>query len=162
MIKIRLQRAGRRHVPLWRVVATDHRAARDGRAVEILGQYDPRAANDKKLNVKIDRIRHWLKTGAQCSETMGELLGHLGIDGRGNDIPPKPWHEKKKKVKPVPVAPAKEVKAEEAPAEEATAEEAPAEEAKVEEAPAEETKVEEAPAEEPKAEEAPAEEEKTD
>ncbi|MDK1030635.1 MAG: 30S ribosomal protein S16, partial [Planctomycetia bacterium] len=142
MIKIRLQRAGRRHIPLWRVVATDHRAARDGRAVEILGNYDPREINEKKLRLKVDRVKYWLHRGAQCSQTMLELIAHIGIDGRGNDITPRPWKKQKVKAKPEPKAetPPQEDAAAEEPAEEAAAEE-PAEETAAE-GPAEETAAE--------------------
>jgi len=136
VIKIRLQRAGRKNLPLWRVVATDSRAARDGRAVEILGQYDPRAADEEKLHIKIDRAKYWLKQGAKCSNTLLALLAHIGIDEHGGDISPRPW--KKKKVKPVP-----EPQKAEAATEQATEEEAKPAEAK---APAQEA-TEEAPTE---------------
>ena len=170
MIKIRLQRHGARHAPFYRMVVTPSEARRDGKFIEVLGTYNPQAhSRDVELNLKMDRIDHWLEVGAKPTDTANSLI-------RQGRLSPEDWlkrAEKKaaaksarlsKKKNPAPVA---EVAAEEAPAEEkaeepkaeepAVEEKAPEPEAK-EEAPAEEKPVEEK-AEEPKAEE-PAVEEK--
>jgi len=170
MIKIRLQRHGARHAPFYRMVVTPSEARRDGKFIEVLGTYNPQAhSRDVELNLKMDRIDHWLEVGAKPTDTANSLI-------RQGRLSPEDWlkrAEKKaaaksarlsKKKNPAPVA---EVVAEEAPAEEkaeepkaeepAVEEKAPEPEAK-EEAPAEEKPVEEK-AEEPKAEE-PAVEEK--
>jgi small subunit ribosomal protein S16 len=91
-----MKRLGRRNRPFWRICATDRRAARDGRVVEELGHYDPYLDNEDKVKIRRDRVVHWLKEGAQPSKTVKELLGHLGLDARGNEITPKPWPKKKK------------------------------------------------------------------
>ena len=170
MIKIRLQRHGARHAPFYRMVVTPSEARRDGKFIEVLGTYNPQAhSRDVELNLKMDRIDHWLEVGAKPTDTANSLI-------RQGRLSPEDWlkrAEKKaaaksarlsKKKNPAPVA---EVAAEEAPAKE-KAEEPKAEEPAVEEkapepevkeeAPAEEKPVEEK-AEEPKAEE-PAVEEK--
>jgi small subunit ribosomal protein S16 len=113
-----MKRLGRRNRPFWRICATDKRAARDGRVVEELGHYDPYLDNEDKVKIRRDRVVHWLKHGAQPSKTVTELLGHLGLDDRGNEITPKPWPKKKKG--PPPKA-AERVAAEKAAAEGAEA-----------------------------------------
>jgi small subunit ribosomal protein S16 len=142
-----MKRLGRRNRPFWRICATDKRAARDGRVVEELGHYDPHQDNEDKVKIHRDRVVHWLKHGAQPSKTVTELLGHLGLDAKGNEITPKPWPKKKQKAPPPKAA--ERVAAEKAEAEAAQAAEGASEAA---EAPAEEAK---APA--PEAAEAPAE-----
>ena len=72
-VKLRLQRRGKPKRPYYRVVAIDQRAKRDGEPIEILGQYDPIAA-DNKFNVNMERINYWLGTGAKASETVAELI----------------------------------------------------------------------------------------
>jgi small subunit ribosomal protein S16 len=122
-----MKRLGRRNRPFWRICATDKRAARDGRVVEELGHYDPHQDNEDKVKIHRDRVVHWLKHGAQPSKTVAELLGHLGLDAKGNEITPKPWPKKKQKAPPPKAA--ERVAAEKAEAEAAQADtaEAPAE-----------------------------------
>jgi small subunit ribosomal protein S16 len=72
-VRLRLQRRGKPKRPYYRVVAIDQRAKRDGEPLEILGQYDP-IATENKLNVKLDRVNYWLNTGAKASDTVAELL----------------------------------------------------------------------------------------
>ena len=73
MLSIRLRRTGSTKRPYYRVVVADSRAWRDGRFVEVLGHYDPRA---QPAVVKIDseRAQFWMKKGAQPSETVRSLL----------------------------------------------------------------------------------------
>jgi len=99
-VRIRLKRLGRRNRPFWRLCATDRRTARDGRVIEELGHYDPHLDNENKVKVRRDRIVHWLKQGARPSKTVRELLGHLGLDAGGNEIPPKPWPRKTSQAPP--------------------------------------------------------------
>ena len=73
-VHLRLQRMGKPKRPFYRVVAIDHRAKRDGKPIEILGQYDPKAENNDKLNIKMDRVNYWLGTGAKPSETVSSLI----------------------------------------------------------------------------------------
>jgi len=77
-VRLRLARYGSKKKPFYRVVATDSRAPRDGRFIEILGYYDPR--KEPSL-VKIDRERvtYWLSQGAKPSETVDKLLRISGL-----------------------------------------------------------------------------------
>ena len=70
---IRLARRGARKQPYYRVVVIEKERARDGRAVEIVGQYNPRT-NPATVELKRDRIDHWVSKGAQVSDTVGKLL----------------------------------------------------------------------------------------
>ncbi|MCA9507847.1 MAG: 30S ribosomal protein S16 [Myxococcales bacterium] len=73
MVVIRLARGGAKKRPFYRVVAADQRMSRDGRFIEQVGTFDPRAQKDA-LNLKIDRVDHWLKVGAQPSDTVKSLI----------------------------------------------------------------------------------------
>ena len=78
-VKIRLKKTGRKHLPSYRVVAADSRAKRDGKVLEVLGHYDPLAADEKKqFVVKRDRVQHWLDVGAQPTDTVASLLKKTG------------------------------------------------------------------------------------
>lgn len=80
MVRIRLQRFGRRNRPCYRLVAAEGRNPRDGRALEILGTYDPIQTDAAKVyNLKPERIQHWLTTGAQPSDTARSILKRHGI-----------------------------------------------------------------------------------
>ncbi len=72
MLAIRLRRTGSKKRPFYRVVVADSRTARDSRFVEVLGFYNPRT-NPETLNLKRDRLEHWLKAGAQPSDTIRTL-----------------------------------------------------------------------------------------
>jgi len=71
LLKIRLRRMGLRNRPAYRVVVIDSRKARDGQYLESVGHYDPRT---KLLELKTERIGHWVSKGAQTSDTVGRLL----------------------------------------------------------------------------------------
>jgi small subunit ribosomal protein S16 len=70
---IRLARFGAKKKPTYRVVVMEKERARDSRAVEVVGTYNP-VANPAQVNLKHDRIAHWLKHGAQPSDTVARLL----------------------------------------------------------------------------------------
>jgi small subunit ribosomal protein S16 len=72
MVVIRLARGGAKKRPFYRVVAADKRMPRDGRFIEQIGTYDPRV--EKGINLKIDRVDHWLKVGAQPSDTVHSII----------------------------------------------------------------------------------------
>ncbi|MCJ7544329.1 MAG: 30S ribosomal protein S16 [Phycisphaerae bacterium] len=79
-VKLRLKRFGRRHSACFRLSAMDIRSPRDGRVIEELGWYDPKAKDaDKQLWLNRERIEHWLRAGAQPSETVAQLLKRQGI-----------------------------------------------------------------------------------
>lgn len=73
MVVIRLARGGAKKRPFYRVVAADSRMPRDGRFIEQVGTFDPRAAKDP-INLKIDRVDHWLSVGAQPSSTVKGII----------------------------------------------------------------------------------------
>ena len=76
MLVIRLRRTGSKKRPFYRVVVTDSRTARDSSFVEVLGFYNPRT-NPETLNVKRERFDHWLKAGAQPSDTVRTLVARM-------------------------------------------------------------------------------------
>lgn len=77
-VKIRLRRVGRKKTPLYRIVVADSRAARDGKFIEILGQYAPRQGKNA-IALKAERTHYWLDTGAQPSDTVRSLLRRAGV-----------------------------------------------------------------------------------
>ena len=73
MVRIRLTRMGAKKRPFYRMVAADSRSPRDGRFLEQLGYYDP-MREPMVINLKLDRIDHWLSVGAKPSETAEKLI----------------------------------------------------------------------------------------
>ena len=78
MIKLRLQRKGRKKRPFYHIVVADSRSPRDGRVIERLGRYD-NVSENQELTYDEERIIHWLKIGAQPSDTVRSLLKKEGI-----------------------------------------------------------------------------------
>ena len=76
--KIRLKRIGRRNRPFYRLVIMDSRKRRDGAAIEQVGWYNP-IAKDDSYYLKEDRILHWLKEGAQLTDTVHDILRTSGL-----------------------------------------------------------------------------------
>jgi small subunit ribosomal protein S16 len=77
-VKIRLKRMGMAKKPFYRVVVADIRSPRDGRFIEEIGYYNPMI---QPAEVKIDgeRAAHWIKNGAQPTETVRVLLKKTGV-----------------------------------------------------------------------------------
>ncbi|HEX4594272.1 MAG TPA: 30S ribosomal protein S16 [Bryobacteraceae bacterium] len=73
MLMIRLARFGAKKKPTYRVVVIDKERARDSRAVEVVGFYNP-VSQPQVVNLKHERIEYWMKSGAQPSETVTRLL----------------------------------------------------------------------------------------
>ncbi len=71
MVKIRLNRMGRKKVPFYRIVVIDSRKARDGKYIENVGWYDPR---HKKIQIERDRIDYWLSKGAQPTDRVAKII----------------------------------------------------------------------------------------
>lgn len=71
MLKIRLSRIGKNQYATFRIVVAEHARAVKGKAVEILGSYDP---HTKSIQVKTDRVRYWLSRGAHLSPTTHNLF----------------------------------------------------------------------------------------
>ena len=76
MLAIRLRRMGSKKRPYFRVVVTDSRTARDSSFVEVLGYYNPRT-KPERLEIKRERLDHWLKVGAQPSESIRTLVKRI-------------------------------------------------------------------------------------
>lgn len=72
-VKLRLQRKGSKKRPFYRLVAADSRCMRDGRFLEILGTYNP-LVDPAKLDIKLERVSHWVENGAQMSDTVRSLV----------------------------------------------------------------------------------------
>jgi small subunit ribosomal protein S16 len=77
-VRIRLSRVGATKQPAYRVVVMDSRSARDGRAIEIIGHYNPRT-DPVEFHVDAEKAARWLSQGATPSETVERLLRHAGI-----------------------------------------------------------------------------------
>jgi small subunit ribosomal protein S16 len=77
-VKLRLMRMGKKKQPTYRVVAADARSPRDGRFIEIVGTYEPRA-EPSVVNIDSVRAIKWLQEGAQPTETVGKLLKISGV-----------------------------------------------------------------------------------
>ena len=76
MLVIRLRRTGSKKRPFFRVIVTDSRAARDSSFVEVLGSYNPRT-KPETLEINRERLAHWLKSGAQPSDTVRTLVARM-------------------------------------------------------------------------------------
>ncbi|MCL0065735.1 30S ribosomal protein S16 [Dehalococcoidia bacterium] len=78
MVRLRLQRTGRRNRPSYRVVAAESRTPRDGAFIEILGHYDP-LTDPATVVIDEDKALKWLRVGAKPTETVTSLLRKQGI-----------------------------------------------------------------------------------
>jgi small subunit ribosomal protein S16 len=78
LVKIRLTRLGAHKRPFYRIIVADAKARRDGPFIEILGTYDP-LAEPSKIDVDMDRAKHWIGQGAQPSDTVKKLLQKAGM-----------------------------------------------------------------------------------
>ncbi len=110
-VKIRLSRGGSKNKPFYRVVIADSRMPRDGRFIEIIGQYDPR---QEPSFVKIDEERalSWLSQGAKPTNTVEKLLKIANIA--------LPTKKVEKKVESKEKLPEEKVTAKKAPAKKTT------------------------------------------
>ncbi len=78
MVRIRLRRVGRKKSPIYRIVVADSQSPRDGRFIEIIGNYSPRQGNNA-IDLKTERASYWLDNGAQPSDTVRSLLRRAGL-----------------------------------------------------------------------------------
>jgi small subunit ribosomal protein S16 len=185
-VKIKLKRLGKIREPYYRIVVADARTKRDGRAIEEIGKYHPKA-EPSLIEVNSERVQHWLSVGAQPTDPVRVLLkitgdwqkfsGEPGAEGTLRTA--KPREDKKvrfeaaakesqaskeareeKGTKPATQSraakPAREAPAKESPAKESTAKEGSAKESTAKEAPAKEGTAKEASAKEASAKESSA------
>ncbi|MBN8580105.1 MAG: 30S ribosomal protein S16 [Anaerolineae bacterium] len=77
MVRIRLRRIGLKGQPTYRIIAADKEAPRDGRFLEILGVYNPRT-DPATIKINEERIYHWMKNGAQPTESVAQIFKTSG------------------------------------------------------------------------------------
>lgn len=96
MLKIRLQRTGRKHEPTFRIVLTDSKnSTKSGKFKEVLGSYDPRKEESNTI-INKERVSHWLSHGVQATGTVHNLLvSHKMIDAKKINVLPKKTVTKK-------------------------------------------------------------------
>lgn len=77
-VRIRLTRVGATKQPTYRLVVADSRSARDGRAIDTIGHYNPRT-DPIELAIDQDKAKDWLSKGAQPSDTVRRLFKRAGV-----------------------------------------------------------------------------------
>ncbi len=89
MLKIRLQRVGRKNVPVFRLVLTDSQnSTKSGRYLEVLGHFDARDHDKQTLDA--ERVKHWISVGAQPSDTVHNfLITKKVIEGKKRNVLPR-------------------------------------------------------------------------
>jgi small subunit ribosomal protein S16 len=119
-VVIRMARAGTKKRPFYHIVAADSRAPRDGRFIERLGNFNPLLPKDKedRLKLDLDKVKDWMKKGAQPSDRVMRFLDKAGVakrEARNNPEKAVPRKERKAKAEeaakaaaaaPKPAAPA--------------------------------------------------------
>ena len=92
MVVIRLARGGAKKRPFFNVVVTDSRNPRDGRFIERVGFYDPKAPEGREsLRFDLERVTHWQGKGAKVSDTVARLVKQFGQAAkRATRRPPRP------------------------------------------------------------------------
>jgi SSU ribosomal protein S16P len=78
VVRIRLTRMGKRHMPFYRIVVVDSRKRRDGAYIESLGYYNP-LRKPAEIKVNVERAVEWILKGAQPSETAANILSKAGV-----------------------------------------------------------------------------------
>ena len=80
MVRIRMQRFGRRNRPFYRIAAVDKRVRREGPVIENLGWYNPVETDvSKQVQINAERVTYWLSKGAQPSDTVRDFLAKRGL-----------------------------------------------------------------------------------
>lgn len=97
MLKVRLQRVGRKNDPSFRVVLTDSKnSTKSGRFLEVLGSYNARAG---KPDIKADRVKYWMSVGVQLTPTVHNLmLNEKIITGKKINVLPRKSPPQKEEV----------------------------------------------------------------
>ncbi len=72
-VAIRLRREGARNHPYYKIVVADQRSPRDGKFIEILGNYDPKQEGEN-FRIDLDRAEYWIGCGARPSQTVGSMI----------------------------------------------------------------------------------------
>jgi len=111
MLVIRMARAGTKKRPFYHIVLADSRSPRDGRFIERLGYFNPLLPKDKeeRLKLDLDKVKEWMKKGAQPSDRVLRFLDKAGIakrPARSNPEKAVPRKERKAKAAEAAAAPA--------------------------------------------------------
>ena len=89
MVVIRMARGGAKNRPFYNVVVADSRMPRDGRFIERIGFYNPKAAeHEPKFRIALDRVAHWVGTGAQPSDAVKKLIKRAKHEVTGKEAAP--------------------------------------------------------------------------
>lgn len=78
MVKLRLKRIGKKHFPIYKIVAANARSPRDGRFIEAVGTYNPNT-EPAEVTLKEERVFHWMDRGALPTNTVRSLLRREGL-----------------------------------------------------------------------------------
>ena len=78
MVKIRLRRMGAKKAPFYRIVVAESKFPRDGRFIEEIGTYNP-LKNPSEVTIDADKVKEWIRNGAQPTDTVKSLLKKEGI-----------------------------------------------------------------------------------
>ena|SRR4030042_1426013 len=81
MVRIRLRRTGAKDQPSYRIVVAEKESPRDGRFLEIVGDYNPRT-DPSTIHIQEDRVYHWMSKGAQPSESVAKIFQSVGLVDR--------------------------------------------------------------------------------
>ena len=73
MVKIRLQREGKKKAPFYHIVVADSRSPRDGRIIEKIGTFDP-MTDPSTINLDLEKVEKWIKNGAKPTDTVKKLI----------------------------------------------------------------------------------------
>ena len=73
MVKIRLQREGKKKAPFYHVVVADSRSPRDGKIIEQIGTFDP-MTNPSTINLNMEKVNEWIKNGEKPTDTVKKLI----------------------------------------------------------------------------------------
>ena len=98
-LKIRLARAGAKKRPFYRIVVADSRMPRDGRYIEKIGTYNPLLPRDRqRVNLVVERAKHWLSHGAQPTDRVLRFLDAAGLLTREARANPNKGQPGKKRI----------------------------------------------------------------
>jgi small subunit ribosomal protein S16 len=111
MLVIRMARAGTKKRPFYHIVVADSRSPRDGRFIERIGYFNPLLPKDKteRLKLDLDKVKDWMKKGAQPSDRIMRFLDAAGVAKRAPRNNPEkavPRKERKAKAEEAAKAPA--------------------------------------------------------
>ena len=88
-VSIRLRREGSLNHPYYKVVVADQRSPRDGKFIEIIGNYDPKKEGEN-ANIDVSRAEYWISKGAQPSDTVRSLIKRIRKSAAASESPAAP------------------------------------------------------------------------